>query len=150
MCIVNPFIYYFFKSQKSNLSLENKNLKWGEISLWNKCFFFYQIHVGQLLVPLEILMSKIYLKYIPYSQFWALQGDYEHEIFQPCFLFHRKCFTNRRENKAQITLIIHHNEKNQRIYFWCAAKDNWASQISEVALRKELEQWKFPFPPSGQ
>ncbi len=25
-----------------------------------------------------------------------------------------------------------------------------ASQISEVALRKELEQWTFPFPPSGQ
>ncbi len=22
--------------------------------------------------------------------------------------------------------------------------------ISEVALRKELKQWKFPFPPSGQ
>ncbi len=33
-------------------------------------------------------------------------------------------------------LIIHHNEKNQRIYFWCAAKDNWASQISEVAFKK--------------
>ncbi len=50
------------------------------------------------------------------------------------FLFHRNI--NRRENKAQIPLIVHHNEKNQRIYFWCAAKDNWASQISEVALRK--------------
>ncbi len=46
------------------------------------------------------------------------------------------------EGKAQIPLIIHHNEKNQRIYFWCAAKDNWASQISEVALRKVLEPWK--------
>ncbi len=57
---------------------------------------------------------------------------------------------NRRENKAQIPLIIHHNEKKQRIYFWCAAKDNWASQISDVALRKEPEQWKLPFPPSGQ
>ncbi len=55
------------------------------------------------------------------------------------FLFPRNI--NRRENKAQIPLIIHHNEKNQRIYFWCAAKDNWASQISDVALRKELEQW---------
>ncbi len=64
------------------------------------------------------------------------------------FLFHRNI--NRRENKVQIPLILHHNEKNQRIYFWCAAKDNWASQISEVALRKELEQWKFPFPPPGQ
>ncbi len=53
------------------------------------------------------------------------------------------CFT---ENKAQIPLIIHHNEKNYNIFL----KYNWASQISEVTLRKELEQWKFPFPPSGQ
>ncbi len=28
--------------------------------------------------------------------------------------------------------------------------DIWASQISEVALRKVLEQWKFPFSQSGQ
>ncbi len=61
-----------------------------------------------------------------------------------------KLYINRRENKAQIPLSIHHNEKKLRIYLWCAEKDNWASQISEVALRKELEQWKFPFPPSGQ
>ncbi len=41
MCIVNPFDLLFKKkkSQKSKLSLENKNLKWGKISLWNKCFF---------------------------------------------------------------------------------------------------------------
>ncbi len=65
------------------------------------------------------------------------------------FLFHRNI--NRRESKVQIPLIIHHNEKkNQIVYFLCAEKDNWASQISEVALRKELEQWKLPFPPSGQ
>ncbi len=64
------------------------------------------------------------------------------------FLFHRNI--NRRENKAQIPLIIHHNEKSQRIYFWYAEKDNWASQISDVGLRKELEPWKFIFPPSGQ
>ncbi len=56
----------------------------------------------------------------------------------------------RRENKAQILLIIHHNDKNQRIYFWSAAKYNWASQITEVGLKKELEQWKSPFPQSGQ
>ncbi len=48
----------------------------------------------QLLIPLEILMSKT--KYIQsiyeyevyshsYSQFWALQGDYEYEIIQPWF-----------------------------------------------------------------
>ncbi len=64
------------------------------------------------------------------------------------FIFHRNI--NNRENKAQIPLIIHPNEKTQIIHFWCAAKDNWASQISEVALRKELEQWKFQFPPSGK
>ncbi len=29
-------IFYLKKSQKSNLSLYNKNLKWGEIPLWNK------------------------------------------------------------------------------------------------------------------
>ncbi len=52
------------------------------------------------------------------------------------FLFHINI--NRRENKAQIPLIIYHNEKKQIIYFWCAAKDKWASQINEVALRKEL------------
>ncbi len=95
-------------------------------------------------------MGKIYLKYIPIHI-----HNFEHsrvimnmKLSSHGFLFHRNI--NRRENKAQIPLIIHHNEKNQRIYFWCAAKDNWASQISEVALRKELEQWKFPFPPSGQ
>ncbi len=37
-------IFYFKSSQKSNLSLDNTNLRWGEISLWNKCFS--QIHVG--------------------------------------------------------------------------------------------------------
>ncbi len=79
---------------------------------------------------------------------WALQGDYDMKLSSRGFLFHRNI--NRRENKAQIPLIIHHNDKKQRIYFWRAANDNWASQISEVALRKDLEQWTFPFPPSGQ
>ncbi len=37
-------IFYFKNSQKSNLSLDNKHLKWGEISLWNKCFSL--IHIG--------------------------------------------------------------------------------------------------------
>ncbi len=36
--------FIFFKSKKSNLSLNNKNLKWGEISLWNRCFSL--IHIG--------------------------------------------------------------------------------------------------------
>ncbi len=139
--------YIWNKSQKSNLSLDNNNFKWGEISLWNKRFFS-NTHWTQLLAPLEILMSKISLKNIPIHI-----HNFEHcgvnmKLSSHGFLFPRNI--NRRENKALIPLIIHHNEKNQRIYFWCAAKDNWASQISEVALRKELEQWKFPFPPSGQ
>ncbi len=36
-------IFYLKKSQKSNLSLDNKNLKWGEISLWNK---YFSLHIG--------------------------------------------------------------------------------------------------------
>ncbi len=43
-CIVNPFYFLFFYLKKSNLSLDNRNLKWGKISLWNKSFS--QIHVG--------------------------------------------------------------------------------------------------------
>ncbi len=95
-------------------------------------------------------MSKIYLKYIPIHI-----HNFEHsrvvmniKLSSNGFLFHKNI--NTRLNKTQIPLIIHHNEKNQRIYFWYAAKDNWTSQISEVALRKELEQWKFTFPQLGQ
>ncbi len=142
---------FYLKIHKNlkKFSLDNKNLKWGEISLWNKKKWS-NTRWTQLLAPLEILMSKISLKYIPIHIY-----NVEHsrvimnmKVSNHGFLFHRNI--NRRENKAQIPLIIHHNEKNQRIYFWCALKDNWASQISEVALRKELEQWKFTFAPSGQ
>ncbi len=136
MCIVNPFdLLFIFLSQKLKPSLYNKNLKWGEISLWNKHFFSNTCWT-QLLVPLEILMSKIYLKYIPIHI-----HNFEHtsvimnmKLSSHGFLFHRNI--NRRENKAQIPLIIITMRKNI-IYFFCAAKDNWASQISEVALRKE-------------
>ncbi len=34
-------IFHLKKSQKSKLSLDNKNLKWGEILFWNKCFEFF-------------------------------------------------------------------------------------------------------------
>ncbi len=48
-------------------------------------YFFSQLHVGQLLAPLEILMNKNISEVYSHSypQFWALQGDYEHEIIQP-------------------------------------------------------------------
>ncbi len=37
-------IFYKKKSLKSNLSLDDKNLKWEEMSLWNKSFS--RIHIG--------------------------------------------------------------------------------------------------------
>ncbi len=112
--------------------------------------FFSNTCWTQLLAPLEIIMNKISLKYIPIQihNFEYSRVIMNIKLSSHGFLLHINI--NRRENKAQIPLIIHHNEKNQIIYIWCAAKDNWASQVSEVALRKELEQWKFPFPPSGQ
>ncbi len=71
----------------------------------------------QLLAPLEIVMSKIYLKYIPIHI-----HNFEHprviinmKLSSHGFLFHRNI--NRRGKKHRIPLIIHHNEKKQRIYF---------------------------------
>ncbi len=49
-------IFYIKKSQKSNLSLDNKKKNGGK---------YYERCWTQLLAPLEILMSKISLKYIP-------------------------------------------------------------------------------------
>ncbi len=73
----------------------------GEISLWNKKKFA-NTHWTQLLVSLEILMSKIYLKYIPIHI-----HNFEHtsvimnmKLSSYGFLFHRNM--NRRENKGQI------------------------------------------------
>ncbi len=107
--------------------------------------FFSNTRWTQLLVPLEILMSTISLKYIPIHiyNFEHSRGIMNMKLSSHGFLFHRNI--NRRENKVQIPLFIHHNEKNQRIYFWCAAKDNWASQISEVALRKDVVQHHMLF-----
>ncbi len=73
--------------------------------------FFSNTRWTQLLVPLETLMSKISLKYIPIHI-----HNFEHsmvimnvKLSSHGFLFHRNI--NRMENKAQIPLIIHHNEK---------------------------------------
>ncbi len=62
-------------------------------------------------------MSKISLKYIPihihnFEHSWVIMNM---KLSSHGFLFHINI--NSRENKAQIPLIIHHNEKNQRIYF---------------------------------
>ncbi len=68
--------------------------------------FFSNTHWPQLLVPLEILMSKISLKYIPIHI-----HNLEHpmvimnmKLSSHGFLFHR--YVNNRENKAQIPLIV--------------------------------------------
>ncbi len=97
--------------------------------------FFSNICWTQLLASLEILMSKISLKYIPFI--FTIMNM---KLSSHGFLFHRNI--NRTKKQSPNSL---HNEKNQRVYFWGAEKDNWASQISEVALRKELELWKSHF-----
>ncbi len=55
-------------------------------------------------------MSKISLKYIPIHiyNFEHSRGIMNMKLSSHGFLFHRNI--NRRENKAQIPLIIHHNE----------------------------------------
>ncbi len=76
-------IFYIKKSQKSNLSLDNKK-NGGK---------YYERRWTQLLAPLEILMSKISLKYIPihihsFEHLWALIMSMKLSSY--VFLFHRK------------------------------------------------------------
>ncbi len=59
-------------------------------------------------------MSKISLKYIPIHNYEHYMVIMNMKISSHGFLFHWNI--NRRENKAQIPLIIHHNDKKQRIY----------------------------------
>ncbi len=55
--IVDPFdILLKNNSQKSNLLLDNKNLKWGKISLWNKCFS--KTHWPQLTTPFYSILFE--------------------------------------------------------------------------------------------
>ncbi len=75
--------------------------------------FFSNTHWTQLWAPLEILISKISLKYIPIHihNFEHSRVNINMKLSSHGFLFHRNI-----NNKAQIPLIIHHNEKTQRIY----------------------------------
>jgi len=53
----------------------------GEISLWNKSFFLkYTLDtiIGTPRNSYEYNIAEVYSH--SYSQFWALQGDYEHDI----------------------------------------------------------------------
>ncbi len=73
----------------------------------------------QLLAPLEIHMSKISLEYNPIHI-----HNFEHSVNMKLsshgVLFHRNI--NRRENKAQIPLIIHLNEKKTNNIFPMCSK----------------------------
>ncbi len=88
-----------------------------------KSFFFSNTRWTQLLAPLEIIMSKISLKYIPIHI-----HNFEHnrlilnmKLSSHVFLFHINI--NRRENKAQIALIIHHKEeKPNNIFLMCSKR----------------------------
>ncbi len=59
--------------------------------------FFSNTHWTQWLAPLEILMSKIYLKYIPIHNFEHSSVIMNIKLSSHGFLFHRNI--NRRENK---------------------------------------------------
>ncbi len=61
------------------------------------------------------VMSKISLKYIPIQihNFEHSRVIMKMKLSSHGFLFHRNI--NRRKNKAQIPLIIHHNEKKLRL-----------------------------------
>ncbi len=81
-------------------------------------FFFSNTRWAQLLIltALEIIMSKISLTIpIHIHNVEHSRGIMNMKLSSHGFLFHRNI--NRRENKAQIPLIVHHNEKKQRIYF---------------------------------
>ncbi len=91
----------------------------GEISLWNKCFLKYTLDT--IIGPLEIIMSKIYLNYIPIHI-----HNFEHsrvimnmKFSSHGFLFHRNI--NRRENKAQINHPSQW-EKPKNIFLMCSKR----------------------------
>ncbi len=79
-------ILSFYFKKITNLTFHwTKTIENGGISHYEKKKKS-NTHWTQLLVALEIIMSKIpppeeYSH--SYSQFWALQGDYEHELIQP-------------------------------------------------------------------
>ncbi len=129
------FISFYFKSTK----IDNRNLKWGKYNYEIKVFFSNTCWT-QLLVPLKILRSKISLKYIPIHIY-----NFEHsrvimnmKLSSHGFLFHRNI--NRRENKAQIPLIIITMRKKQEYISDVQQKIIEIHLISEVTLRKELKQ----------
>ncbi len=99
--------------------------------------FFSNTHVTQLLVPLDILMSKIYLKYIPIHI-----HNFEHtsvimnvKLSIPGFLFHRNI--NRRENKGQIQNWLSITMRKNKEYI-----SDVQQKITEL---HKLERWGGEF-----
>ncbi len=95
-------------------------------------------------------MSKISLKYIPIHI-----HNFEHsrvimniKLSSHGFLFHINI--NRSENKAQIPLITHHNEKTKEYIYDVQQKITELHKLVKRLLRKELNEWKFPIPPLEQ
>ncbi len=76
-------IFFFFLSHKSNLSLDNKNLKWGKYHYEINVFLKYTLDtiIGTPRNSYEQNIAEVYSH--SYSQFWALQGDCEHTFIQP-------------------------------------------------------------------
>ncbi len=75
------------------------------------------IRFKKYLAPLEILMSKISLKYIPiHIHNFKHSKIMNMKLSSHGFLFHRNI--NRREKKVKIYSIIYHNGKDQRIYIY--------------------------------
>ncbi len=72
--------------------------------------FFLKYTLATIIGTLEILMSKISLKYIHNLEHPMVIMNMK--LSSHGFLFHR--YINNRENKAQIPLIIHHNEKKHK------------------------------------
>ncbi len=77
-------------------------------------FFFSNACWSQLLAPLEIIMSKIYLKYISIhikkiiQIIIAQQSDMSMKLASHDFLIHM--IINMRNTKAKFPIIIHHKE----------------------------------------
>ncbi len=82
-----------------------------------KCMFFSNTRWTLLLVPLQILMSKISHISIHIHNFEHSRVIMNMKLYYrnyKIFLFHR--YIKRSQNKAQIPLIIHHNEKKTKKY----------------------------------
>ncbi len=117
----------------------------GEISLWHKCFFSNTCWT-QLLAPLETLMSKIYLKYIPIHI-----HNFEHtsvimnmKLSSHGFLFHRNI--NRRENKTKAKFKINHPsqwEKTNNIFLMCSKRIIELHKL-ESGFKKRARAVKIP------